>query len=90
MERYKIQQLENRYRSDLEGIRADFSKNIEAAEEKHSLKRKSLEEEKAMVVADKNTGVEDAKKKLGQLNKLDMENKELQYSKNLDNQRQLF
>lgn len=46
MERYKINQMETRFRSDLERIRTDHSKTIDELELKHSQKRKVLEEEK--------------------------------------------
>ena len=48
------------------------------------------EEEKQKILEDKNTALEQDKKKLSQLNKIDIENREIQYAKSLQNQRQLF
>lgn len=82
--------MENRYRQDLERNRNDYQKQVEESEQRHAGKRKQYEEEKSIVQEDKNTAIEEAKKKLAQLNKIDLENREMQYGKNLDNQRQLF
>lgn len=89
-ERYKIQQMEARSRQELEKVRTDHQLALEDSERMHKQKRSQHEEEKQALTNDKNTAVEEAKKKLTQLNHMDIENREMQYAKNLENQRALF
>ena len=77
--------MESRHRAELERIRQDHSKNVDQSELKHSQKRKTFEEDKQVITQDKQSALEEAKKKLTQLNQIDLENRELQYVKNLDN-----
>ena len=77
MERYKIMQMENRFRNDLDVIRQDHQKFLEQSETRHNQKRKGLDEDKIVIQKEKNEALEEAKKKLTQLNKIDLENREL-------------
>lgn len=77
--------METRHRNELEQVRQDHSATVDQAEVKHQQKRKNLDEEKQLITQDKQSALEEAKKKLTQLNKIDLENRELQYSKNLEN-----
>lgn len=90
MERFKLHQMETRFRSELEAIRFDHQKIIEQSEQRHKDKRKMMEEEKALIAKEKAEALEEAKKKMNALQKIDIENRDLLYKKNLDNQRQLY
>ena len=69
--------MEARCRHELEQVRQEHSRFIDTEDDRHKVKRKNLEEEKSIIVTDKNSAVEEAKKKLAQLNKIDLENREL-------------
>ena len=56
--------MEARCRVELDQIRQDHSKFIDTEDERHKVKRKQLEEEKAAILTEKNSAVEEAKKKL--------------------------
>ena len=84
-ERYKINAMEARFRQELERNRADHHKTLQQVEDQNNSKRKQHEEEKELLIEDKNKAIEEAKKKQTQLNKIDIENRELQYNKNLEN-----
>lgn len=76
-ERFKIQQMENRCRLDMEKVRQEHQKSLQESDTRHADKRKQLEDEKAAISTDKNNALEEAKKKLTALNKVDLENREL-------------
>ena len=56
--------MEARCRAELDQIRQDHSKFIDTEDERNKVKRKQLEEEKAAILTEKNSAVEEAKKKL--------------------------
>lgn len=89
-ERYKINAMEARFRQELERQRTEHLQTLEQIESQNGTKRKQHEEDKVLLIEDKNKAIEEAKKKQTQLNKIDIENRELQYAKNLENQRALF
>jgi len=89
-EREKIQQMEQRYRSELEQIRIEHAVSASELETKHKQQRQLHEEERQRLLADKNDALEEEKKKLAQLQQIDIDGRELLYTKNLDNQRAVF
>lgn len=76
-EREKIQQMEARCRQDLDKVRSDHQQAVEEGEKRHKQRRTQHEEEKQALINDKNTAIEEAKKKLTQLNQMDIENREM-------------
>jgi hypothetical protein len=84
-ERLQIQKMEEIYREDLEKVRKENQQTISDIEKRFIETKKSHEEEKSKVQDDKSTALEQDKKKLAQLNSIDIENREMQYSKSLQN-----
>jgi uncharacterized membrane-anchored protein len=77
--------MEEIYREDLEKVRKENQQTISDIEKRFIETKKSHEEEKSKVQDDKSTALEQDKKKLAQLNSIDIENREMQYSKSLQN-----
>lgn len=90
LERDKITQMEQRYRAELEQARVDHAAAVTELEAKHTAQKQHHEEERQKLQADKNAAIEEAKKKLAQLHKIDLDGRDLLYTKDLDNQRALF
>jgi hypothetical protein len=64
-------------------VRKDNQNTISDLEKKFIETKKQHEEEKEKIMEDKNTAIEQDKKKISQLFKIDIENREMQYSKSL-------
>jgi hypothetical protein len=79
--------MEDRYREELEKIRKESQQQIQDIEARFLDTKKTHETEKSRIEEDKSTALEQDKLKLTQLNKIDIENREMQYNKSLQNQR---
>ena len=64
-ERVKIQEMEARYRQELEKLRKDHQDRVADLEKKHRQQKDQHEAEKQAVLGDKNRDVEQEKKQLG-------------------------
>ena len=63
-ERMKIQQMEARYRQELEKLRKDHQRGVEELEKKHHQQKGQHEGEKQTLETDKNNAMEQEKKQL--------------------------
>ena len=75
--------MENMYRRELEKHRQDQHHLIKEIDAKHKEQKQMHENEKKQLESDRDKAIEEDKKKLAQLNKIDIENREMQYTKNL-------
>ena len=82
--------MENRYRQDLERFRQDHQKRVNDLESQHLKSKNQHETEKSVLEKDKLDAIEKQKMQLTQLNKIDIDNKEMHYNKERDNLRTLF
>jgi len=90
MEKEKIQKMEQRYRDEMDKVRKDQAAAVAELEAKHATQKQRHEEERQKLQADKTAAIEESKQKLTQLHKIDLDGRDLLYSKDLDNQRALF
>ena len=58
---------------------------MKSLEEKHNLKLQLFNEEKRKLIEEMNKTIELEKEKIGNLHKIDVENREVQYKRNLEN-----
>lgn len=63
-ERGKIQQMEARYRQELEKLRKDHQRGVDEVEKKHNDQKQQHDSEKQTLVDDKNNAIEQEKKQL--------------------------
>lgn len=63
---------------------------MKALEEKQAVKLGVFNEEKRKLIEEMNKTIELEKEKLNNLHKIDVENREVQYKKNLENQKNLY
>ena len=59
-------------------------------EEKHQMKLHLFNEEKRKLIEEMNKTIELEKEKIGNLHKIDVENREVQYKRNLENQKKVY
>ena len=82
--------MEQRCRAELEQVRLEHAAAVAEVEAKHAAQKNQHEDESRKLQADKNAAIEEAKKKLAQLHKIDLDGRDLLYNKDLANQRALF
>ena len=89
-ERQRIKQMEERQRRQIDEAREEHKRNMKQLEEKQHLKLQLYNEEKRRLIEDMNKTIELEKDKLGNLHKIDVGNRDLQYKRNLESQRKLY
>lgn len=82
--------MEGRHRRDMDDVREDHKRNMKQLEEKHGLKLSLYNEEKRKLIEEMNKTIELEKEKIGNLHKIDVEHREMQYKRNLDGQKRLY
>lgn len=89
-EKQRIRKMENGYRTELDELRAKQRRAIGELEADHITAKKGHDAEKQRIEADKNQAIAQEKKRLVELNKIEMDEREAQYKKSLESQRALF
>ena len=82
--------MEERYRQELDKLRSEQATAIGELEANHIISKKQHDTDKQKLEDEKVRSLEQERKKLLQLNKIDLDARDLQYKKSLDGQRALF
>lgn len=69
--------MEQRLRNEMDEVREDHKKNMKLLEEKHGMKLSLYNEEKRKLIEEMNKTIELEKEKIGNLHKIDVENREV-------------
>ncbi|CDW83861.1 UNKNOWN [Stylonychia lemnae] len=89
-ERQKQKAQEQRNRRDVDDTREEHKKNMKHLEEKHQMKLQLFNEEKRKLIEEMNKTIELEKEKIGNLHKIDVDNREVQYKRNLESQKKVY
>lgn len=89
-ERLNIKNIEDRNRKQLDDLRDDSKRSLRAQEDKQLQRVQSLTEDKRKMIEDVNKTIELEKEKIVNLHRIDIENREIQYKRNLEKQKQIY
>lgn len=82
--------IEDRYRQQMDEVRELHKKNMKALEEKQQLKLSLFNEEKRKLIEEMNKTIELEKEKVGNLQRIDTEQRELTYKKIMQDQKKMY